>query len=85
MESLNVEQVPLEFGLIALFEGVLFLFYLLAKKKLTKSRFFRFLGILGLGISSSFMPFGLFGVMMGFPSVFICSILVSLLLDKEQA
>jgi hypothetical protein len=83
MNDINMGQMTTcTLILLALFCPVL-LFYLVAKHKLNKSRFFRFLGVLGIGILSCTVPWGPFGVIMGFPSVLVNSILVSLFLDKE--
>ena len=64
--------------------SVIFSTYLIVKRKLTGSRFYRFLGILLIGISCSMVPMGLFGVIVGFPSVFLASVLVSCFLDNEK-
>lgn len=60
-----------------------FLGYLIAKHKLNRSRFLRFLGVLLIGTTCSLVPAGLLSVMFGFPAVLLASILVSCFLDKE--
>ena len=83
MDELSVGQMVVCSGWILLMACPLLLIYLLAKKKLTKSRFLRFLGILLIGCGGALIPFGPFGILMGFPSILISSIFVSLFLDKE--
>lgn len=57
--------------------------YMIARRKLTTSRFFRFLGILLIGTTCSIVPMGLFSVIVGFPAVFLSAVLVSCFLDRE--
>lgn len=77
----NMMEAYLWLGLIAC---PALLVYLLVKKKLTKSRFLRFLGILSIGMASSLIPLGPLSMMFGFPAVLIAAILTSLFLDKES-
>lgn len=79
----NLGQLEVCLGWILFMTCPILLIYLFAKKKLTKSRFLRFFGILLIGSCGAMIPFGPFGVLMGFPSVLISSIFVSLFLDKE--
>jgi len=83
MEDLSLGHLMEASSLLVLLTCPLVLFYLVAKKKLTRTRFLRFLGVLGIATLSSLVPFGPFGLMMGFPSVLIGSLFVSLLLDKD--
>lgn len=75
----------IQVGSIVTVGGILaFSFFLLAKNKLSSSRFLRFLGILGLTVISSCIPFGPFGLIFGMPSAVIASILISLFLDSDK-
>lgn len=84
MDKLNVGQFLIASIWDLLIACPLLLAYLFSKKMLSRSRFLRFLGILLIGSASSMIPLGLFGLFMGFPSVLICSIFVSIFLDKEK-
>ena len=66
------------------FQTMAIVVYLIAREKLTKSRFLRFLAILLIGMVSSLVPFGPLGLVMGFPAVFTAAILTSLILDKDE-
>jgi hypothetical protein len=83
MLDLNLGQLIAATTWDLLFLCPLILIYLISKNKLNKNRFFRFLGILSIATASSLVPFGFFGLIMGFPSALIASIFVSLFLDKE--
>lgn len=84
MNDLNIGQLIAAWTILFFFSCPLLVFFLLFKKKLSKTRFLRFLGILGIGAFSSLIPFGPFGLMMGFPAVITAAILTSLLMDKED-
>jgi hypothetical protein len=84
MSDLSIGDLLIAGFIITLMLLVTFLVFHFSKKTLTKDRFFRFLGILLINMSASLIPFGLFGMLMGFPSVLVSSILVSLFLDKDK-
>lgn len=84
MSELNLGQFLESCVWIAFMACPLFLGYLFAKKRLTKSRFIRFLAVLTIATLSSMVPFGPLGLFMGFPSVLLASILISCFLDKED-
>jgi hypothetical protein len=54
----------------------------LKKKTIKMSR--RLFEILLINLICAALPFGLFGIMMGLPSVILSSLLITLFLDKEK-
>lgn len=83
MDSLTTGDFLTAITLFLGMEAVIGFVYMLVKKHLTKSRFFRFLGILAIGTACSIIPWGLASIVFGFPAVFIASVFVSCLLDRE--
>lgn len=57
----------------------------LIKGESTKRLFINYLKILGIGVFASFFPFMTFGVMFGFPSVLMASIIITYVFRKELA
>ena len=84
MDKLTVGQMIQSYLWLALSACPALLIYLLVKKKLTKTRFLRFLGIWSIGTACTIIPFGPFSMLMGVPAVLIAAILTSLFLDKEN-
>lgn len=83
MDDFNLGQLFSALGYLALVACPLALVFLIAKRQLTRSRLTRFFGILLIGSAASMIPMGLFGLLLGFPSVFIASVLTSAFLDNE--
>lgn len=69
---------------LILLQSIAFLVFLVVKDRFTHSRFMRFLGILGIGVASSLIAAPPLGTIIGFPSVLLASILVSIILDNEN-
>ena len=83
MNKLDLGDVTVLMTILAMFAALVFVVFTFANKKLRKSRFLRFLGIMLIGMTCSLIPMGPLSVIFGFPAVLLSSILVSLLLDKE--
>ena len=84
MSGINVEHIMTAALGILCIQSLCFIIYLISKKKLSKSRFFRFLGILFIGIACSLIPMGPLSVIFGFPAVLLNSILIACFLDKDN-
>ena len=83
MNDVSLGNIILIVICLLLFETGILGLVLFVKGKLTKSRFFRFLSILLIGVFSSLIPMGLVSVALGFPAALLSSILVSVLLDDK--
>jgi len=84
MNDISFETISTALVFLLLAEFSIFFVFLMCRKLLTKTRFFRFLGLFAIGSMCSMIPFGPLGFMMGAPSILLASVLASIFLDREE-
>jgi hypothetical protein len=81
VSDLSIEHLMAASYWIAAASCPALLAYMVAKSKLTKDRFKRFLGIFTIALACSMIPLGPLGLAFGGPSALLASILVTAFLD----
>jgi hypothetical protein len=84
INSISIEGLLFISSIVLIFQVIILLVFLLARRLLIKDRFMRFLAVLIIQLASSFIPWGWYGLMFGFPAVLISSIFVTAFLDKKD-
>ena len=84
MSDFNIGDMINAAGLLIILQCLALTVFLVVRKRLTASRFKRFLAILVISLSCAVFPFGFLGLICGSPAMVLASLLISIFLDKDE-